>query len=55
MGIFGTLFDIGKDVVTIATAPVEIALAPVKAITKEVASVASEVVEDVKSDLESED
>ncbi len=50
--MFGSLFDIAKDVVDIATAPVEVAVDVTRAVTKPIAETAQEIVKDIKDELE---
>ena len=46
--MFKSLLGLGKDIVDIATAPVEVVIDVTRAVTKPIADVAKEVVEEVK-------
>lgn len=50
--MFKSLFDLGKDIVDIATAPVEIAADITRAVTKPIADAAKEAVETVKDEVD---
>lgn len=53
--MFKSLVNLTKDVVDIATAPIEIALDVTRGITKPIAEEAKEVVDDIKKDLDVND
>lgn len=55
MGLFDSLIGLGKDVVDIVKAPVEIAVDAARVVTKEVANMANEVVKDVKEEADGDD
>lgn len=46
--MFGSLFDLGSDLVDIATAPVKVVATVARVVTEPVAELANEVVEEVK-------
>jgi len=50
--MFKSLFELGKDVVDIATAPVEIAVDVTRAVTEPIAETAQDCVDAVKEEIE---
>lgn len=53
--MFGSLLNLGSDLVDIATAPVKVAAGVARVVTKPVADVANEVVKEVEDALDLDD
>lgn len=51
MSLIKSLFDLGKDAVTIVAKPVEIAVDVTRLVTKPLADAATEIADDIKEEL----